>query len=76
MSNVIQIKPCCDPVATLREIADKIDRGEFEQGDWTIIGSGHIFHAGQVNDERAAEAAIFNMNFGIHKVMYAVVREE
>jgi len=72
MSNKIQIKPCANASLALRNIADQIDSGELD-ANVTVIAGTEIFQCGIFDDGRAAEAAIFNMNFAIHKLMKAVM---
>ena len=68
MNNVIKLYPSQDAAECLREIAEKIDSGELENQATLIIGAD-VWHVGEVNEERAAEAAVFNMTLGIHKLM-------
>jgi len=70
---VLQIKPCANVSLGLRNIADQIDNNGIEQNDCTVIIGSEIFHLGVVSDEEAATQAIFNMTFGIHKLMNAAV---
>ncbi|MGH1470142.1 MAG: hypothetical protein ACRBCS_03055 [Cellvibrionaceae bacterium] len=72
MSNVIQIKPCGNAAHALRNIADMIDNEELCNECTVIVGS-EVFHCGEIDDGRAAESAIFNMTFGIQKLMRPVV---
>ena len=76
MGDVSMITPSADAAGSLRRIADEIDSGVYSANDWTVVGAGRVFHFGQVSDERAAEGAVFNMTFGIHKLMQAAVRED
>lgn len=71
MSNVTMIKSSMDVAATLRSIADNIDSGEYSSDSCTIILGSDVFHAGCVSDQQAASDAVFNMTFGIHKLMKA-----
>lgn len=76
MSNIIEMFPSSNIADTLRDIADKIDSDELEFENITLIGGTEVFQIGDVNDEDAAENAIFNMNVGIHKLMTAIFRSE
>lgn len=73
---ITHIKPCANVAQGLRNIADDIEQGLYEIDDITLCGSGHVFHLGQVDDRRAAANAVFNMNYGIHKLMSAAVNSE
>lgn len=68
MGDVVQIKGCVDAAQTLRNIADQIDNGELPN-EATIVCGSEVFHAGQVDDARAATDAVFNLNLGIQKLM-------
>jgi hypothetical protein len=69
MDNVIQLNPSINASQTLRNIADRMDSGEIEASECTVIAGTDIFHCGAINDARAAESDVFNMTFGIHKLM-------
>jgi hypothetical protein len=75
MSNVFQIKPCAVPQIALRNIADGMDSGEFCAENVTIIAGTEVFHCGCVDDARAAMEAVWNMTYGIHKLMNAGLKE-
>lgn len=70
MSNVKQIKPCSNASEALRDIADMIDRGEISK-EATIIAGSEIFHCGVYDDASAAQDAVWNMIYGISKLMLA-----
>ncbi|MAY41689.1 MULTISPECIES: hypothetical protein [unclassified Neptuniibacter] len=65
---VVPIKPNTDAAQTLRNIADQIESGELPN-EATVVCGTEVFHAGQVDDARAATDAVFNLNLGIHKLM-------
>ncbi len=69
MSDVIQIKPCVNVSATLRCIADDIDAGIYEAETCTFIIGTCLFHLGSFTDECAAERALWDMQYGINKLM-------
>lgn len=69
--NVFHITPSMDVAATLRRIADDIDP-ESEDTCTLVIGAD-IYHLGAVNDERAVEQAIWNLNYGIQLIMKAAL---
>lgn len=73
MNKVIPIKNSINMPGTLRRIARLIDIGEIETDSVTVIAGTEVFNAGIVNDEKSIERAIFDMNFGIHKIMTAAV---
>lgn len=75
MSGPISIKPCAHPPTALRAIADGMDSGDFDTEDVTIIVGTDVFHCGQVADDRAAVQAVWNMVFGIAKLMRAATNE-
>lgn len=66
---VVPIADCTDTPARLRELADKIETSGSSQVTVTIIVGSDVYCWGPLTDQRAAEAAIFDMTFGIHKLM-------
>ena len=70
MSNVIPIAGMAHSPTALRNIADGIERGDFDGSSVTVIAGPDVFHAGCINDAQAAQEAIWNMTCGIHKLMY------
>ena len=68
--SVIMIKPCAHPPTALRNIADAMESGEFTMQDVTVIAGTEVFHCGQVDDAKAATEAVWNMVYGISKLMY------
>lgn len=76
MSNIVQFKPCANLAVALRNIADQIESGEMACEEMTIICPPDVFHLGVIDDGQAAEHAIFNMNYGIHKLMKAATDAE
>lgn len=75
MGKVVNLKPVNDAPAMLRRVADRMERGEISREDGTLIVDGDVYHFGEMDDETAAQAAIFNMNYGIAKLIAAAVRE-
>ena len=75
MGKVVNLKPVKDAPAMLRRVADRMEQGEISRDDCTLIVDGDVYHFGEMDDETAAQAAIFNMNYGIAKMMAAAVRE-
>ena len=75
MGDVVQIKGCLDAARALRNIADQIESGELPN-EATVVCGTEVFHAGQVDDARAATDAVFNLNFGIQKLMSGVLGGE
>lgn len=72
-NNIAQIKPCVNAAIALRNIADRMEKGEIESKDCTLIAGLEVFHFGNSDDARSAEAAIFNMTMGIQKLMRPVI---
>ena len=66
---VIQLFPSGDIPETLRNIADGVESGEFECTGCTVILGTDIFQIGAPTLEKAAEQSIWDMTFGIHKLM-------
>lgn len=71
MKNVVQLKPCANASVALRNIADQLDSGELDVDEVTVIAGTEIFQCGQYDEAKAVEGAVFNMTFGIHKIMNA-----
>lgn len=74
MSNVIQIKSCVNASKALRNIADRLDSGDLEVDEVTVIVGTEIFQCGQFDEAKAVEGAIFSMTYGIHKIMNATMK--
>lgn len=72
MSNVYPITASSDTVGILRWLADEIEAGNIESRDVTVIAGAEIFHCGHVDEARLAESAVFNMVFGLSKMMHAI----
>lgn len=68
-----QIKPCANAPQALRNIADKMDSGEFDIDNVTIIAGTDVFQCGEFDEGRAVENAIFNLTFGIQKLMKPIL---
>jgi hypothetical protein len=73
MSNVIQLRPNLNIPTALRNIADSVENGALEGDDCTLILGLDVFHLGNATDENAAPNAIFNMTYGIQKLMRPVL---
>ena len=73
MSKVINLFTENDVPTNLRNIADSIERGDLPGDGATLIIETDIFYLGNVPDHQAAANAIFDMNFGVHKLMNAVI---
>ncbi len=69
--NVVPIKRCMDVPTKLRELADKIKADEVNGPTIrvTLIIGQDVHCWGPVADDKAAEGAVFDMTFGIHKLM-------
>jgi len=70
----MQIKPCVNASKALRNIADRLDSGDLDADEVTVIVGTEIFQCGQFDAAKAVEGAIFNMTFGIHKLMNATMK--
>lgn len=66
--NPIPIKGCMAIAETLRNIADDMPE---DITDATLIMGGEVYHLGTVDNAISAQEAIWNMTFGIHKLMTA-----
>ena len=71
MTKVKEIKPCVNAQETLRRIARLMDSGKINCSNVTVIAGVDVFQCGEFNDSDAAANAVFNMNFGIAKLMKA-----
>lgn len=67
--NVIPIKRSIKIAETLRRIADEIDAGEHPATSATLVLDSQVFHMGPVSVEAAVRDAVWNMTYGIHKIM-------
>lgn len=74
MSNVVQLKPSMNAADALRDIANRIESGELEN-EVTVICGTEVFHAGVFDDGVAATNAVWNMTYGIHKLMNRAIEE-
>lgn len=75
MDKIINLHGNDIPTA-LRNIADGIEAGEIDGTTCTIICGCTIYCPGNISTQRAVEIAIWDMTYGIHKLMYAAVRED
>lgn len=75
MTPVTKIKPSLDVAASLRAIADDIDKGEITGDSVTVIADLNLYHFGCVSDERAAADALFNCQYLIHRLMSVAASE-
>jgi hypothetical protein len=73
MLKIVPIKPSNDVVEGLKNIIDGIENGSIAKDNCTVITGGEIFHLGTANDSQAASDAVFNMTYGIHRLMSACV---
>lgn len=69
VNNVVPIKQSIAIAETLRSIADAIDSGEYPATSATLVLDSLVFHMGPVSEQAAIQDAIWNMTFGIHKIM-------
>ena len=75
MDNIFNIKPCTDLANSLRDIASGLENGALEGDSCTLIINNAVFHLGTFDDDKALEKSIFDMTFGIHKLMNSVTQE-
>lgn len=73
-NNIHELKPCTNIPLMLRKIAAQVESGEIDSDQCTLIIGTEVYQLGEFDDGRAAESAIFAMNFGIHKLMRAGVK--
>ena len=73
MSNIISLKPNVNIPEALRNIAFSIEKGHLDAEDCTVIAGFEIFHLGCMDDEVAVTNAVFNMTYGIQKLMRPTV---
>lgn len=69
MGTITFINPLANTAKALRDLADKIDRGEIDMKECTLISPPHLYHFGQVTDVIAAREAVFNLTFGLAEIM-------
>ena len=68
--NVIELFPSGNIAQSLRNIADQIESGEIHCKNCTLIANLFVYQLGEGRDDREASAtAIFNMTYGIHRLM-------
>ncbi|MDP2346757.1 MAG: hypothetical protein Q8N34_03420 [Gammaproteobacteria bacterium] len=73
VSKIVPIVGCLNVPGTLRSIADEIESSPELQGhSVTLILNDRVYHMGTVDDARASEQAVWNMTFGIHKLLGVV----
>lgn len=70
MNNVVRLSPP-GPTEGLRNIADQIDRGEIPCDRVTLVIGSELYHLGTQDDREAAQAAVFDLNTGLSKMMLA-----
>lgn len=66
---IVPISPCANIPAMLRKLADEIEEGAIICDRVTLIAGREVRCFGPVDDARAAEQAIFDMTWGIHRLM-------
>lgn len=71
--SITNIKENMNVAKTLRGIADDIDVGELQVDNATLIMGTEVYHMGTVSDQTAVMEAVWNMNFGITKLMAAAL---
>lgn len=78
MTKIVSIKPSNNVISGLRALADQIESGEIEVGNFglTVVTGGDVFHLGTHDDDQAASNAVFSMNLGILKLTQMALDEE
>jgi len=77
MGEVVHLRPADDVVAGLRYIADELESLPFKVPNATIIAGEEVYHLGRCGKEAMGiPEAVFNMNFGIHKLMSIATENE
>lgn len=74
MTAVIQF-PLSDVPPTLRNIAERIENGDFPGQTCTLILDGHnifTFGHGRIHNDQAGREAVFDLTVGLHRIMHAV----
>jgi hypothetical protein len=71
---VVPIAGCMDVPAQLRDLADKIEEANDPAIRVTLVVGRDVYCWGPVDNGRAAESAIFDMTYGIHKLMELPVK--
>jgi hypothetical protein len=69
MSNIVLIADNINVARVLRNIADDIDKGRYKGKTATLVLDDEVFHMGTINDEFSARDAMWDLNYGIHKLM-------
>jgi len=70
---VLQIKPCANISIGLKNIVEQIESGDIEGDDCTLIIGDQVFHLGMFDDSESAVRAIWNMTYGINKLMSTTI---
>lgn len=68
-NNVIQLFPKNDAPTALRNIAALIEKGEIAGDSIAVVSIPDIFMIGHFEDNDPATEFIFNMQYGIQKMM-------
>ena len=74
--SAVPIKGNINIAKVLRDIAEEIESGDIVCDHVTVIAGSEVYCLGLVSDSKSAESAIFDMTYGIHKIMYAVTSSE
>lgn len=72
MGEVVMLRELVSVPAGLRNIADAIERGDYDySADCTVILGTYVHHLGENDDARAAVNAVWDMTYGISVLMAA-----
>lgn len=72
--SVVPISKAMDVPARLRDLADQIEDAADPMVRVTMVVGSNVYCWGPVDNDRAAEGAIFDMTYGIHKLMALSVK--
>ena len=73
MSNIVKLHPNTDIPQGLRNIADSIEMDDVGAEGCTVVIGLNVYHLGTHNDTQAASDAVFNMTYGIHRLMSPII---
>lgn len=73
--NVVHLNLYHDAPKCLRNLADAIEKGEDPHllGSVTVVAGVKLLHMGETPEQYAAQQALFNLQFGVQRLMSAAV---
>ena len=72
-NNVVNLRPNINMACALMNIAEEIQNGNIAESECTLIIGTDVYHLGCIDDREAAVNAVFNMTYGIQKLMRPAV---